>query len=554
MPERHISHHWLSSYVVIISTLRMLDTYTIFYLSYDVTINTLHHRNDQHFIIPQMADSSLDLSELAKAAKKKLMALNNRLFEELAMDVYDEVDRRENETIWLSAQSNNSLVSDRQTVPFLPVNPEFSATRNQGRQKLARFNAREFATLIIDILSDAKRRQQGSPVSPPVTSMHKDKGLKMELVEGLRVKALRTNSMLSDDEPLYDSVASDEDYASIGDSHSAKGIKVDDKPDLPPDPVTNSNRSSSPSSMISFTESHGSSDMSDAPITVQEYIEVKRALAESQCQVKQLIQTNQDLKQEITLLQNMVQKLMLENQSLRNEETSLPNGHDAVSEHHLGVTRSTARPVSMFEPRDSTQYRPPIGRKPAHESLRATLQVQPLSESHTVTGDSSDYDIASGDDGSVVTHTSTMGSVSSHMTDSTLVPEGSAGASASVETIEGMPKQEQVVQKTENITKRIQELLLSAQDGKDESYQRCSEKIFAAVRDMTALFPQTVSVERVQEALIQLQSGADHLREECCQGPVEGEGTVDQRLRMQQVIQCAYDIAKAAKLLVMLFN
>lgn len=63
---------------------------------------------------------------------------------------------------------------------------------------------------------------------------------------------------------------------------------------------------------------------------------------------------------------------------------------------------------------------------------------------------------------------STMGSVSSHMTDSTLVPEGSAGASASVETIEGMPKQEQVVQKTENITKRIQELLLSAQDGKDE--------------------------------------------------------------------------------------
>ncbi|KAK2177809.1 hypothetical protein NP493_577g00006 [Ridgeia piscesae] len=264
------------------------------------------HRNDQHFIIPQMADSSLDLSELAKAAKKKLMALNNRLFEELAMDVYDEVDRRENETIWLSTQSNNSLVSDRQTVPFLPVNPEFSATRNQGRQKLARFNAREFATLIIDILSDAKRRQQGSPGSPPVTATRKDKGLKMEAVEGLRVKTLRTNSMLSDDEPLYDSVASDEDYASIGDSHSAKGIKVDDKPELPPDPVTHSNRSSSPSSMISFTESHGSSDLSDTPITVQEYIEVKRALAESQCQVKQLMQTNQDLKQEITLLQNMV--------------------------------------------------------------------------------------------------------------------------------------------------------------------------------------------------------------------------------------------------------
>ena len=37
----------------------------------------------------------------------------------------------------------------------------------QGRQKLARFNAREFATLIIDILSDAKRRQQGKGLSSP---------------------------------------------------------------------------------------------------------------------------------------------------------------------------------------------------------------------------------------------------------------------------------------------------------------------------------------------------------------------------------------------------
>ena len=32
-------------------------------------------------------------------------------------------------------------------------------------------------------------------------------------------------SSLSDDEPLYDSVASDEDYASIGDSQSLKEEK-----------------------------------------------------------------------------------------------------------------------------------------------------------------------------------------------------------------------------------------------------------------------------------------------------------------------------------------
>ena len=38
---------------------------------------------------------------------------------------------------------------------------------SQGRQKLARFNAHEFATLVIDILSDAKRRQQGNAVVSP---------------------------------------------------------------------------------------------------------------------------------------------------------------------------------------------------------------------------------------------------------------------------------------------------------------------------------------------------------------------------------------------------
>uniref|UniRef100_A0A4W5M214 G protein-coupled receptor kinase interacting ArfGAP 2a n=1 Tax=Hucho hucho TaxID=62062 RepID=A0A4W5M214_9TELE len=121
-----------------------------------------NHKTGQHFIVPQMADSSLDLSELAKAAKKKLQSLSNHLFEELAMDVFDEVDRRETDAVWLATQNHSTLVTETTVVPFLPVNPEYSSTRNQGRQKLARFNAHEFATLVIDILSDSKRRQLGN--------------------------------------------------------------------------------------------------------------------------------------------------------------------------------------------------------------------------------------------------------------------------------------------------------------------------------------------------------------------------------------------------------
>ncbi|XP_037275442.2 ARF GTPase-activating protein GIT1 isoform X1 [Rhipicephalus microplus] len=155
---------------------------------YEVTDRLVHHlsgRNPehhlgQHFILPEMADC-LDLSAHARAAKQKLQSLPERLFVELARDLYDEVDRRECEAVWLGANL------DRQAVPFLPVSPELSSTRNQARQKLARLTAREFATLLIDVLSEAKRRHVGT--KQPVSE----------------------DQRLSDDEPLYDSVASDED-------------------------------------------------------------------------------------------------------------------------------------------------------------------------------------------------------------------------------------------------------------------------------------------------------------------------------------------------------
>lgn len=43
----------------------------------------------------------------------------------------------------------------------------FSLVFLKGRQKLARFSAHEFATLVIDILTDAKRRQWGNSCESP---------------------------------------------------------------------------------------------------------------------------------------------------------------------------------------------------------------------------------------------------------------------------------------------------------------------------------------------------------------------------------------------------
>ena len=46
----------------------------------------------------------------------------------------------------------------------------------QGRQKLAKFNKREFATLIIDILNDAKRRYGTATASPTHNAVGQPQG------------------------------------------------------------------------------------------------------------------------------------------------------------------------------------------------------------------------------------------------------------------------------------------------------------------------------------------------------------------------------------------
>lgn len=89
--------------------------------------------------------------------------------------------------------STSALQPDSGCVPFLPSNPYLSAIRNQGRQKLARLNNEEFQALIMDVLVDARRRQNIADLAPCLLPQnHRD-------------------SNLSDDEPLYDAVCSDDE-------------------------------------------------------------------------------------------------------------------------------------------------------------------------------------------------------------------------------------------------------------------------------------------------------------------------------------------------------
>lgn len=51
-----------------------------------------------------------------------------------------------------------------------------------------------------------------------------------------------------------------------------------------------------------------SSDLSDGPITLQEYLEVKKALASSEAKVQQLMKVNNNLSEELRRLQKEVQR------------------------------------------------------------------------------------------------------------------------------------------------------------------------------------------------------------------------------------------------------
>ncbi|XP_029916002.1 ARF GTPase-activating protein GIT2a isoform X5 [Myripristis murdjan] len=481
------------------------------------------HKNGQHFIVPQMADSSLDLSELAKAAKKKLQSLSNHLFEELAMDVYDEVDRRETDAVWLATQNHSTLVTETTVVPFLPVNPEYSSTRNQGRQKLARFNAHEFATLVIDILSDAKRRQQGNLVTSPKDNV--------ELI--LKSVGVRHGSDGQDnDQPDYDSVASDEDTDQ--ELPSSKGDRTKSL----------------------------DSDLSDGPITMQEFLEVKNALSASEAKIQQLMKVNSNLSDELRLMQKKLQSLQSENTSLRRQVTTniyqIPSGSDypdpsSPSALKRRQSARASRPMSMYETGSGLKPYLPKGETPYPDEGIPTLQPFPPHASKFEKQSSmpdSDYDNTFNDsemDDSGVGRRGRLRS-SGWLGEGTSIPELD---DLELESDPTLPSTEDVIRKTEQITKNIQELLRAAQENKHDSFIPCSERIHVAVTEMAALFPKKPRSETVRGSLRLLTSSAYRLQSECRKAvPSEGGPGPDMQLVTQQVIQCAYDIAKAAKQLV----
>nr|XP_024112348.1 ARF GTPase-activating protein GIT2 isoform X13 [Pongo abelii] len=445
-------------------------------------VSVSDHKNGQHFIIPQMADSSLDLSELAKAAKKKLQSLSNHLFEELAMDVYDEVDRRETDA------ENVELI-------LKTINNQHSVESQDN------------------------------------------------------------------DQPDYDSVASDEDT----------------------DLETTANKANRQKSL--------DSDLSDGPVTVQEFMEVKNALVASEAKIQQLMKVNNNLSDELRIMQKKLQTLQSENSNLRKQATTniyqvqTGSEYTDTSNHSSLKRRPSARgsrPMSMYETGSGQKPYLPMGEASHPEESRTRLQPFPahIGRSALVTSSSSlpsfpstlswsrdesarrasrlekqnstpesDYDNTPNDMEPDGMGSSRKGRQRSMVWPGDgLVPDTAEPHVAPSPTL---PSTEDVIRKTEQITKNIQELLRAAQENKHDSYIPCSERIHVAVTEMAALFPKKPKSDMVRTSLRLLTSSAYRLQSECKKTlPGDPGSPTDVQLVTQQVIQCAYDIAKAAKQLV----
>ncbi|EDW61754.2 ARF GTPase-activating protein Git [Drosophila virilis] len=257
------------------------------------------HASGRHLIIPET--NGADISEQLKIARGKLQLVPNKMFEELVMDLYDEVDRRECEAIW----STSTLNAEHATVPFLPANPFLSATRNQGRQKLARFNRAEFAGLLTDVLIDALRRQNMAnlrPMDAPLPTQS------LQLLPYGHNSTMYSSSFeqsvhdpnLSDDEPIYDPVASDDDYAPV------------------------------------------------PPMAQQAIVHTPPRNANSQNEMETLRKQINEYKSEINQLKNVVQQLSSENSQLKFKVNSASN--NSVYDEPLRIDLSLNSPDSEHEP------------------------------------------------------------------------------------------------------------------------------------------------------------------------------------------------------------
>ncbi|XP_039272638.2 ARF GTPase-activating protein GIT2-like [Styela clava] len=530
-----------------------------------VCSQTPDHKAGKHYLLPKIKDACV----ISPEGKRRLRALNNQTFGELAMDVYDEVDRRELERVWQEIQkgilfpgkgTNPALQTE--VVPFLPVHPDYSTTRNQGRQKLAIFKEAEMNNLICDILHEVTRRQKIFDPIPP------------------------------EEDPIYD---------------------------IPPDEELN------------YFAIEKSIEPPKETVPKEEFLSIKAKLEEKNAECLRLTEQNRELSTKVTALAKQkidltrkIQTLLSNVPQLTQSAKSTPQAahqSDFTALPRIGLQSPTARPSSVYNPNDSSGSTSSLHSTESSELRRRTIHVDhqgatgedlqqsasPLvtkhdavaaadSPSHCSNG--SEYDnnsVAKDEAKSETTATSeskTTGkdaepqqtnlNANNNLPQPTaplaqprpdLVSEDTAKASEPQEEAQEKttqsnsssphsqvdaeepiiwPERQALMKKTELLTRMIQTLLQTAQLKKVDSYLECAENILSAVSEVIALFDKP-HLPAIKSVLSLICESAHKLRNRCKDTPPEHKSKADSHKHLtEEIIAYAYEVAKAEKQLVMM--
>ncbi|XP_066152065.1 ARF GTPase-activating protein Git [Euwallacea fornicatus] len=380
--------------------------------SYYLSLRKPDHSTGVHFLMPSAGFKS------NPASLAKLQKLQNSVFEELVMDVYDEVDRRETESIWLSCADTTDL----NDVPFLPSDNTLSTTRNQGRQKLARFSTPELKSLVYDILVDTQRRQSADKAS---------------------MIQLRQQSEIEDsDDPLYDSVAEDEDYAV---------------------PLCKDEEVTSTNNVDSITS-----------ISTDSINKTNQMLEQLTKQLRNSDNTITDLRSEVTKLRQCVKDLQTENFELKNRMTQKPfmngdSGFDSLE--YIGENQVLEPSHGISNGKTNIEY----GLR-----LRRPINQRPTSMYETREG---------------LSKTSNWHAIKSQMKQNENVRNTSPGVYSSPR------ERENVLQCTEQITRTIQQLCKCIQEPEKEECVSSGEKVKVAIMKLAGTLSKESEGDKIKSML-----------------------------------------------------
>lgn len=120
-----------------------------------------------------------------------------------------------------------------------------------------------------------------------------------------------------------------------------------------------------------------------------------------------------------------------------------------------------------------------------------------------------------------------------------------------------MPLFFDVEKRTDVITRRIQELWKQMQgaDLKSATFVNSAERLHMAIMDLNTIFPAAIPSEAIRTSLIMLNSNSHRMQRICCdlQAAITAESNAQIELGLQEVRNCAYDLAMATKGLITQF-